>query len=215
MHFEVLSEDASGAELLKTLIPKVVAGKTETHSWRIHSYKGIGRIPKGLEKSGDPAKRILLDQLPRLLKGYGKTPRIDAVVVVLDLDKRDCREFLEELYDLAGKSAPKMQVMFRLAIEEPEAWYLGDPQALMTAYPMAKRDVLKNYKQDSVCGTWELLADAIHRGGSAAVRSAGWPLPGQLKFEWAHEIGPLLDLTRNVSPSFAKLRDGLSRLVSR
>ncbi len=44
--------------------------------------QGIGRIPKNLNAGGDPAKRILLDQLPKLLGGYGKTPGIDAVVVV-------------------------------------------------------------------------------------------------------------------------------------
>ena len=38
----------------------------------------------GMKASTDPAKRMLLDQLPRLLGGYGKTPGIDAVIVVLD-----------------------------------------------------------------------------------------------------------------------------------
>ena len=44
-----------------------------------------------------PEKRILLDQLPRLLRGYGKSlPDSCAVVVVVDLDKRDCMEFKRE-----------------------------------------------------------------------------------------------------------------------
>jgi hypothetical protein len=103
--------------------------------------------------------------------------------------------------------------MFRLAIEEVEAWYLGDRQALQTAYPRAKTDVLNRYVQDSVCGTWELLADAVHSGGSEAIRKAGWPLPGQIKYEWAEKIGPLLEPDRNVSPSFGKLRDGLCHLI--
>jgi len=38
----------------------------------------------GMKASTDPAKRVLLDQLPRQLRGYGKTPGIDAVIVVLD-----------------------------------------------------------------------------------------------------------------------------------
>jgi hypothetical protein len=37
-----------------------------------------------MKASTDPAKRMLLDQLPRLLRGYDKPPDIDAVIVVLD-----------------------------------------------------------------------------------------------------------------------------------
>lgn len=70
------------------------------------------------------------------------------------------------------------------------------------------------YVQDSACDTWELLADAVHLGGSAAIKKCGWPLPGQVKHEWAEKIGPLMDPERNISPSFGKLRDGLRRLVA-
>jgi len=104
--------------------------------------------------------------------------------------------------------------LFRLAIEEIEAWYLGDQDALLAAYPRAKRNLLEKYEQDSACDTWELLADAVHSGGSAAIKKAGWPLPGQVKHEWAERIGPLMDPERNLSPSFGKLRDGLRRLLS-
>ncbi len=52
---------------------------------------------------------------------------------------------------------------------------------------------MKNYVQDSVCETWELLADAVHTGGSSAIKKAGWPLPGQVKHEWAKKIAPLMD----------------------
>jgi hypothetical protein len=66
MHIEFLVEDLSGEKLLNALLPKILCRQAEPHSWRVHGYKGIGRIPKGLAKSGDPSKRILLDQLPRL-----------------------------------------------------------------------------------------------------------------------------------------------------
>lgn len=213
MHIEILVEDASGKMLLDAVLPKLLGTYGEPHTWNMHSYKGVGRIPANLRGKADPAKRILLDQLPRLLQGYGKTPGIDAVVVVLDSDRRDCTEFLAELKKLAANCHPAPNTMFRLAIEEVEAWYLGDQQALQAAYPRAKADVLGRYTQDSVCNTWELLADAIYPGGSAAIKKAGWPLPGQIKYEWAEKIGPLLEPDRNVSPSFCKLRDGLRRLV--
>ena len=94
--------------------------------------------PQNLNAGGDPAKRILLDQLPKILRGYGKTPGIDAVVVVLDSDRRNCVEFLTELKTLAAGCNPAPNTLFRIAIEEMEAWYFGDQQALTAAYPRTK-----------------------------------------------------------------------------
>jgi hypothetical protein len=212
MHFEVLVEDSSGKRLLELLLPQLLGEHGHSHTWLVHSYKGIGHIPKGLAAKTDPAKRILLDQLPRLLRGYGRTPGIDAVVVVLDVDKRNCRQFLEELQAVVAGCDPAPTTLFRLAIEEIEAWYLGDREALLVAYPRAKKDILDRYAQDSACDTWELLADAVYPGGAVAIQKSGWPLPGQLKHEWAEKIGPKMTLHRNVSPSFNKLIDGLTRL---
>ena len=203
MHIEILTEDSSGRRLLEHLMPKLIGPFGEPHSWRLHAYRGVGRIPPGLTASSDPFRRILLDQLPRLLRGYIKTPNIDAVVVVLDADARDC----------SASCGAERLTLFRLAIEEMEAWYLGDRAALQAAYPKARMQALDNYQQDAVCGTWELLADAIHDGGARAVQRAGWPLPGEVKHEWADRIGPHLDPDTNHSPSFGKLRDGMRRLV--
>jgi len=213
MHIEFLVEDRSGEKLLSQLLPQILGQHGVPHTWRMKAYKGIGRIPQGLSGKADPAKRILLDQLPRLLQGYGKTPGIDAVVVVLDTDRRDCIEFLQELRALAARCKPTPRTLFRMAIEEMEAWYLGDRAALQKAYPRAKREVLARYVQDSVCNTWELLADAVHAGGATAIKKAGWPLPGEIKHEWAEKIGPWMRIDQNASPSFGKLRDGLLRLV--
>lgn len=214
MHIEVLVEDSSGARLLALLLPQLLGPHGEAHTWRVHAYKGIGRIPPGLNAQSDPAKRILLDQLKPVLRGYGRSPGIDAVVVVLDSDKRDCATFLKELKAVAGASAPGLKTMFRLAIEEMEAWYLGDRAALLHAYPRARRSVLDSYDQDSACDTWELLADAVYPGGAAAVKKLRWPIPGQLKHEWAGSIGRFMTLDQNVSPSFRKFRDGLRRLTA-
>ncbi len=214
MHIEILVEDSSGAKLLETLLPRVIGERGTPHTWRLHPYKGIGRLPAGLSATADPAKRALLDQLPRLLAGYGKTPGIDAVLVLLDSDRRDCKAFLRELKTLLSRCHPTPNALFRLAIEEMEAWYLGDRQALLAAYPRAKKDVLSRYQQDSVCGTWELLADAVHPGGSIAIQSTGWPLPGQVKHRWAEQIGPRMNIEDNKSPSFCKFRDGLRRLAA-
>lgn len=213
MHIEFLVEDSSGEKMLSQLLPKILGGQGAPHTWRIKAYKGVGRIPAGLSVKADPAKRMLLDQLPRLLQGYGKTVGIDAVVVVLDTDNRECSAFLTELKSLLANCKPAPHTLFRLAIEETEAWYFGDKQSILQAYPRAKRDVISRYTQDSVCGTWELLADAVYPGGSAAIKKTGWPLPGQIKHEWAEKITPFMDINQNISPSFIKLRDGLLQLA--
>lgn len=214
MHIEILIEDSSGEKLLQALLPQILGSPGDPHTWRLHSYKGIGRLPKGLVSIGDPSKRILLDQLPRILSGYGKTPGIDAIVVVVDTDNRDCKAFLQELKALANACGVLSKTIFRLAIEEMEAWYLGDHIALLHAYPKAKKDILSRYIQDTTCDTWELMADAVYPGGSAAIKKMGWPLPGQLKHEWAEKIGPLMLINQNSSTSFCKFRDALRHLIS-
>jgi hypothetical protein len=212
MHLEVLVEDASGAKLLESILPQFLTPDS-VHSFRIHSYKGIGHVPKGLKPKTDANKRILLDQLPRVIAGLTRTPGIDSILVVLDSDDRDCAAFLKSLKELGQTHKSEEKTIFRLAIEEVEAWYLGDRSAILAAYPRAKAAVLDKYVQDKVCGTWELLADAIYPGGSAALIKVGWPLPGQIKFEWAARIGPHMTPTNNQSPSFAKLCEALRRLV--
>lgn len=214
MHIEVLVEDRSGKVLLDTLLPRILGSNGAPHTWRVHHYKGIGRLPRNLKPGGDPAKRILLEHLPRLLSGYARTPGTDAVVVVLDSDRKDCVAFLKELNAVAPRKPEAPRVLFRLAIEEMEAWYFGDRKALKRAYPHAKKQILERYEQDAICGTWELLADAIYPGGAKDVKKKGWPLPGQLKHEWATRIGPHMNVNENGSSSFAKLRDGLKRLIA-
>lgn len=213
MHIEVITEDSSGKALLEHLLPKLIGLRGEPHTWRITNYLGLGRIPPGM-RDGDPAKRFLLDKLPGLLGGYARTPGIDAVVVVLDADNRDCVTFLAELRTLAAARGADAKTTFRLAIEETEAWYFGDPDALHAAYPKAQKAALRRYRQDTVCGTSEMLANAVHPGGMDAVRKPGGSRPGDLKHEWANRIGPLMNPDANRSPSFGKLRDGLRRLIA-
>ena len=212
MHIEFLVEDSSGSALLEIIVPKIIGAFGLPHTWRIKAYKGIGKIPKNLSATSDPRKRILLDQLPRLLKGYSSTQGIDAVVVVLDSDRNDCIAFLKELKSVSDATR-KPETLFRIAIEEIEAWYLGDKSAIQKAYAKAKLIKLKNYSPDSVVGTWELLAEVVHSGGAKEIKRVGWPLPGTLKHEWAKNIGPNMQIDANTSPSFNKFVNGLRKLA--
>ena len=214
MHFKLLVEDRSGGIAVDVLLEKILGANGEKHSWELRSYRGIGHIPKDLHRESDPAKRLLLNQLPRILQGYGRS--LDdsaAVVVVVDLDKRDCLAFKRELLAVLNACGPRPATLFRIAIEESEAWLLGDRAAVKAAYPRAKDSILNNYLQDGICGTWETLADAVHAGGAKALTKAGWPGAGEAKCRWAREIAPHMDPDRNRSPSFRAFRDGLRRLA--
>ena len=214
MHFEILIEDASGELLLNSLLPKILGELGDTHTWRTHSYKGAGRVPRDLRGKADPSKRILLDRLPKLLAGYGKSHQgLDSVVVVVvDLDDRDCADFKQELLQLLKRCHPKPRVLFRFAIEETEAWLLGDRSAILKEFPRAKVHILDSYRQDSVCGTWETLADAVFPGGSPALKAEGWPRIGQEKCKWASQVGRHLSVESNLSQSLRVFRNGVLKL---
>ncbi len=102
--------------------------------------------------------------------------------------------FKQEMLDILNDFNPQPTTLFRIAIEEGEAWLLGDRNALKSAYPRAKEQVLRTYVQDSICGTWEKLADAVYPGGSQKLKQLGWPHTGKAKCEWANNITPHLDL---------------------
>lgn len=207
MHVEICVEDGSGKIFLESILPFIIRQEV---TWKVHGYKGIGRIPKNLQNAGNAQYRIILDNLPKLIRGCANTPYVSALIIVVDTDNKDCATFLNELKQVHAQVAPTANVIFRLAIEEMEAWMLGDPQAIQAAYPAAKMAVIAAYNQDSVCGTWETLADAIHAGGATALKTEGWPAPGRAKCEWASNIPPHMNLAINASPSFNKFLEALA-----
>jgi hypothetical protein len=218
MHFEILVEDASGKIALEGFLEKILGPQGEAHSYRIKGYKGVGRIPRGLTGKVEARKRILLDRLPNLLRGYGNVPGFElggasALVVVLDLDSGDCKALKGSLLDLLAQCHPAPRTLFRIAIEEMEAWILGDLDAIRAAYPKSRRAVLERYRQDSICGTWEVLADAIHPGGAKKLKELGWPHSGIAKCAWARQIAPRMDVESNRSPSFQTFREGIRKLA--
>ena len=86
--------------------------------------------------------------------------------------------------------------IFRLAIEETEAWYLGDFEAVSKAFPKARKKHLSNWIPDSVCGSWELFQRVV---GMASDDKVAW---GRAMGRALHVDEPLGK--RNRSPSFQK-----------
>jgi hypothetical protein len=71
--------------------------------------------------------------------------------------------------------------------------------------------VIQAYEQDSICGTWEVLADAIYPGGAKKLKEQGFQAIGREKSRWATGIGPYMELHSNRSPSFQKFVEGVQR----
>ena len=126
---------------------------------------------------------------------------------MVDLDYRHLKHFQHKLEETFQKNAPNLEGSIRLAVEEIEAWILGDAAAVRRAYPFVKEYILKSYEQDTICGTWEILADAIFHGGSERLTKIGCPQIGREKCRWAENIGQYMDVNTNHSPSFREFHD--------
>jgi len=118
------------------------------------------------------------------------------------------------LNEILDKSSPKPITKFCLAIEEGEAWFLGDKKAIVQAYPSAKKNILSTYIPDSICGTWEVLADAIYIGGVGKLKKKGSTEIGKEKSNWAKNITPYMEIDINTSPSFCYFRDTIKSYIS-
>ena len=215
MHFEILVEDQSGGAMLKLLVPKIV--DQEKHTFRVVPFKGIGHIPKKQKSPTEAGKKLLLSDLPKILKAYGKGWRghyEGILFVICDLDDKCLKVFRGELQEILDGCYPAPKTRFCFAIEEGEAWLLGDIPAIKKAYPKAMDSVLNEYKNDSICGTWEKLADAIYKGGASALSKRGWQSVGMKKSRWAEKICPHMDVEKNRSPSFIYFRDKLRKAAA-
>lgn len=206
-YIEILVEDKSGSILIEQIMDKYVKNKPDI-IYRIHGFKGIGKIPLKTSRISQIKSRRLLTDLPMYLKGMSLAlkdmPGKKAIFVILDSDDEDCSEMKQSLMKMYQELEISVQVFFCIAIEELEAWLLGDSKAVLTAYPTAKQQLLQKYIQDSVVGTWEYLADIIYKGGLQALKrnASSYYEIGMFKCECAKNIGALLDIRKNASPSF-------------
>lgn len=213
MHFEILVEDLSGKEALGILIEKIVGAK---HTFKIYPYRGIGHIPKNLNNPTNVNSHLLLNDLFKQLRAYGKSFANDptkVVIVVCDLDNKCLKTFRQQLFRVLKTCNPKPETRFCIAIEEGEAWLLGDISAIKKSYPKAIGHVLNSYQNDSICGTWELLADAIYAGGAKSLKKKTWRARGKVKSVWAQKITPNMNVEKNMSPSFCYFRDKIRELI--
>jgi integrase len=200
-HVEVLVEEPSAEAALRILLPKML-GDT---SFAVHAHS---------------CKSELLKRLPERLRGYAVwIPEDWRIVIVVDRDDDDCAKLKKRLEavaaeaGLATRSKPngkRFAVVNRLAIEELEAWYFRDWEAVRQAYPKVNAHIPAQAKYRSPDeikgGTWE----AFER----VMKAAGYFKTGLRKIEAARALAAHMNPVRNTSPSFCALRDVLTEMAT-
>lgn len=200
VHLEFFLEERSAEVVLKTILPKIVSS---TVSRRFHEFRG---------------KHNLLKQLPRRLKSLRlKIPRDWRIVVLIDEDRENChvlKSKLEQIAHDAGfvtKSSAvqnqDFQIVNRLAIEELEAWFFGDPKAVRQAFPRVSKTIehqAKYRNPDAIGGgTYEALERLLKR----------YYRRGLTKTAVAQKIASHMEPNRNRSRSFQVFIEGLKACV--
>ena len=193
MRVHVLVEGPSEAAMLRGWLPRLLP----RHTFKIIQHRGKG--PVDPLQDPDPRRQGLLDQLSAKLRVYGRelNPETDRVLVLVDLDDQDCTDLKSRLLRVLEACDPQPAAMFRIAIEETEAFYLGDPAAIRRAFPAAKPYKAHDYVQDSICGTWEFFSEVI---GAKVEDKVGWAekMAPHLGTKWRGQGS-------NASPSFRHL----------
>lgn len=186
---------------LRVLLPRVLGNL----SFEVYRYQG---------------KKNLLRRLPDRLIGYSSwLPDDYRIVVVVDRDDDDCDALKQQLEQMASNANLRTrsyannqpyQVVNRLAVEELEAWYFGDWDAVRTAYPKAPDTIPNKAKYrdpDAIAGgTWESFERILKR--------AGYFQTGLRKIEAARAIAAHWEPQRNRSHSFRVFHDVLLEMTA-
>lgn len=194
MHLELLLEEPSAEVALQALLPKIAPGTT----FRLHPHGG---------------KPELLARLPGKLQGYRSLLRNRPdwrVIVLLDEDRSECTALKRQVVDIGRRAGLQGALLVRIAVEELEAWFIGDMPALLRAYPRIPQTLRARRRfrdPDAVPGgTWEALEGVLQK--------EGYYLSGLPKIEAARRIAAYMDVESNDSRSFCSFRDGIRRLVA-
>ncbi|WP_169312361.1 DUF4276 family protein [Methanoplanus limicola] len=122
---DFFTEEESAKIILDEILPQILPHDIE---WNVYSFRG---------------KKDMLGKLLFRLRAYHHTPlAFRKVVVLIDSDHQDCIELKSELEQIAAKAGlptktsgcESFRVVNRIVVEELEAWFFGDVQALSSAY---------------------------------------------------------------------------------
>lgn len=193
-HLVVLAEEPSMEAFLQAFLPRLLP---QGCTFELHPFQG---------------KDDLMGKLEDRLRGYATwLPPDWRLVVVVDRDDEDCCQLKQRMEVLTARSGlqtrtqargtavpTRWQLVNRIAIEELEAWYFGDWQAVHAAYPKVSATLSRQsgYRDpDAIAGgTWEAFERVMQRHGYFKGRLG--------KIEAARAIGLHVDPARSSSGSF-------------
>ena len=201
-HLIFLVEEPSMEVFLGVFLDSVLP---EYCSYETHTYQG---------------KQDLLAKLPSRLRGYAQwLPTNWSIFVLIDRDDDSCLRLKNALEQAAFGSGlitrtrgsyGTWQLANRVVVEELEAWYIGDPEAICMAYPRIIRKALgkARYRDpDAVAGgTWETFERLLQR--------RSYFKNGLRKVEAARAMAAQMVPERNCSHSFQVFYSALMEAIS-
>ncbi len=202
MQVDFLVEEPSAKAALEQLLPRLLPASC---TYRVRAFEGW---------------QDLLGDLKAVLQGYHRRILREGeadlrVVVLLDGDgicasrKASLEEKAAEAGLLTKTAAGPSQlfhVLNRIAVQELEAWWLGDRDAIMAAYPGVKPHHFKGLDRNP---------DQLPKPNDAlwsVLKQGRYFLSGKRKTQWATDISQQLDPARNMSVSFRYFCQGLAAL---
>lgn len=202
MHLELLVEEPSIEAFLQGLLPRLLP---QDRTFHVHPFQG---------------KSDLLGKLEARLRAYANwLPEEWRIVVVVDRDDEDCQRLKEQLETMSVQARLRSrsrtnggawQLVNRIAIEELEAWYFGDWEAVHEAYPRVTPTIPNKQgfrNPDAIAGgTWEAFERILRRHGYFQT--------GLRKVEAARALGALVDPARSRSRSFSLFCQAVAEAVT-
>lgn len=177
-----MAEEESMAILLREFLPLAIPDFRENEHWLVLPHQGKSHLeasyPRKMRAWREPGARF---------------------VILRDNDGSDCRALKHTLVSKVPPGSPDFLV--RIVCQELESWFLGDLNAVATAYPAASRHgsfkSLAKKDPDVLTNASQLLHELT---GTAAKRVR------------AGVIGKHMNPATNRSQSLAAFLSGVSRL---
>lgn len=186
---EFLVEEASMAELLRVILPRVLSD-----TWKLGSNCFI-RPHEG--------KSDLRRSIPNKFKGLGRCPYLVGFVIVQDQDSNDCKQLKQELVSLCeANKAENTSYIVRIVCHELEAWYIGDVNAIHSVFP---RFHIEQHEHTAMFRSPDNCVNPKSRLKNI--------VGDYSQINTAKQIGRHLDVENNKSESFNQFVSGVLRLA--